>query len=110
MVSSPVGGSEEEMHNFHAGTGGHLEPVLCVDKDLNELTTFADLVEESRQLPQEWQLVLIASLAGKNGVAPSAEVAEEPLKQMVHTVQEGGDLSQYLLFDRAGDPVILSRG
>jgi hypothetical protein len=55
-------------------------------------------------------MVLIASLAGKNGVAPSAEVAEEPLKQMVHAVQEGGDLSQYLLFDRAGDPVVFSRG
>jgi hypothetical protein len=106
----PGDGSEEEIQNFHAGMGGYLEPVLLVDKDLNELTTFADLVEESKQLPQEWQMVLIASLAGKNGVAPSAEVAEEPLKRLVKTVKDGGDLSQYVLFDRAGDPVTLSRG
>ncbi len=80
---------------------------MMVDKDLNELTGFADLVEESKNMKKEWQMVLIASLAGKNGVAPGPEVAEEPLKQMVLTVQQGGDLSQYLIFDRAGNPVIL---
>lgn len=82
---------------------------MMVDKDLNELSGFADLVEESKMMEQEWQMVLIASLAGKNGVAPSPEVAEEPLKQMVLTVQRGGDLSQYLIFDRAGIPVILEK-
>ena len=82
---------------------------MCVDKDLNELSSFTDLVEESKQTGQEWQMVLIASLAGKNDVTPSSDVAEEPLKQMVHTIQQGGDLSQYLLFNRAGEPVTLAR-
>ena len=82
---------------------------MCVDKDLNELASFADLVEESKQLGQEWQMVLIAILAGKNGVAPSSEVAEEPLKKMVLTVQKGGDLSQFLMFDSNGEPVIFDR-
>jgi hypothetical protein len=82
---------------------------MCVDKDLNELTSFADLIEESEQLGQEWQMVLIAILAGKNGVVPSSDVAEEPLKKMVRTVQEGGDLSSFLLFDSKGDPVIFDR-
>jgi hypothetical protein len=54
-------------------------------------------------------MVLIAILAGKNGVAPSSEVAEEPLKNMVRTVQEGGDLSPFLMFDSNGDPVIFDR-
>ena len=82
---------------------------MCVDKDLNELASFADLVEESKQVGQEWQMVLIAILAGKNGVAPSSEVAEEPLKKMVRTVQEGGDLSPFLMFDSNGDAVIFDR-
>ena len=82
---------------------------MCVDKALDELAGFADLVEESKQVGQEWQMVLIAILAGKNGVAPSSEVAEEPLKQMVRTVQEGGDLSPFLMFNSNGDPVIFDR-
>jgi hypothetical protein len=79
---------------------------MCVDKGLNELTNFGALVEESKQLGTEWQMVLVAIIAGKNGVVPSSDVAEEPLKKMVHTVQEGGDLSSFLMFDRNGDPVI----
>lgn len=79
---------------------------MCVDKDLNELSSFADLVEESKQVGQAWHMVMIAVLAGKNGVAPSSEVAEAPLKKMVHTVQQGGDLSPFLMFDRNGNPVV----
>jgi hypothetical protein len=108
-VTRPDEATEEEMRRFDAGQGGFLDPIMCVDKDLNELTSFADLVEESKQVGQEWQMVLIAILAGKNGVAPSSEVAEEPLKKMVRTVQEGGDLSPFLMFDSNGDPVIFDR-
>jgi hypothetical protein len=105
-ASRPDDATEDEIRRFDAGQGGHLDPIMCVDKGLNELTNFADLVEESKQLGTEWQMVLVAIIAGKNGVAPSSDVAEEPLKKMVHTVQEGGDLSSFLMFDRNGDPVI----
>ncbi len=108
-VTRPDEATEEEIRRFDAGQGGFLDPIMCVDKDLNELTSFANLVEESKQVGQEWQMVLIAILAGKNGVSPSSEVAEEPLKKMVHTVQEGGDLSPFLMFDSNGDPVIFDR-
>ena len=108
-VTRPDEATEEEIGRFDAGQGGFLDPIMCVDKDLNELASFADLVEESKQVGQEWQMVLIAILAGKNGVAPSSEVAEEPLKKMVRTVQEGGDLSPFLMFDSNGDPVIFDR-
>ncbi len=105
-VTLPENPSEEESRRFQAGEGGQLEPVICVDKDLNELVSFADLVEESTRLGQDWHMVLIAVLAGKNGVAPDSEAAEEPLKEMVHTVQQGGDLSSFLMFDREGNPII----
>ncbi len=108
-VTRPDEATEEEIRRFDAGQGGFLDPIMCVDKDLNELASFADLVEESKQVGQEWQMVLIAILAGKNGVAPSSEVAEEPLKKMVRTVREGGDLSPFLMFDSNGDPVIFDR-
>ena len=76
--------------------------MICVDKDLEELTDFSDLVTESEQMEQDWSMVLIACLSGKNGVHPSAAEAEQPLKMMVETVQNGGDLSRYLAFDKQG--------
>ena len=108
-VSRPEEATEEEIRRFDTGQGGYLEPIMCVDKDMNELASFADLVEESKQLGQEWQMVMVAVLAGKNGVAPTSDVAEDPLKKMVHAVQKGGDLSPYLMFNRQGDPVIFDK-
>lgn len=97
--------SEEEASRFHAGQGGALKAVMCVDKPLDELGSFAELVEESRQMQQDWQIVMIAGLAGKKGVAPTSDAAAEPLKAMVKTVENGGDLSKYIAFDREGSPV-----
>jgi len=93
---------ETDKHRFHAGQGGELQAIMCVDKDLSELTTFADLVTESKQMEQDWSMVLVACLGGSNGILPSVEEAEQPLKMMVQTVQNGGDLSKYLAFDKQG--------
>jgi len=91
--------------NFHAGQGGALEAIMCVDKTLDELGSFADLVAESESMKQNWQLVLVASLSGRNGIAPTSDEAIGPLKKMVQTVEQGGDLSRFLAFDKKGDPV-----
>ena len=40
---------------------------MCVDKTLAEPGSFSDLVEESKNIKEEWQMVLVASLSGKNG-------------------------------------------
>jgi hypothetical protein len=85
-----------------------LQPVVCVDKRLDELGSFSDLVEESKQMKQDWQLVLVAALSGQNGVIPSSEEAEKSLQMMLHAVESGGDLSRYLAFDREGIPVQFS--
>jgi len=95
--------NDADKESFHSGQGGELQAIMCVDKDLSELTDFTDLVEESKQMEQEWSIVLIACLGGVNGVAPTAEQAEEPLKMMVQAVQSGGDLSKYLAFDKQGE-------
>tara|TARA_R110000822_G_scaffold187752_9_gene326608 strand:- start:17621 stop:17866 length:246 start_codon:yes stop_codon:yes gene_type:complete len=78
---------------------------MCVDKILDELGSFSDLVEESERIEKEWQLVLVAGLAGRDGVVPSSDEAERPLKMMIHTVENGGDLTKYMAFDREGAPV-----
>jgi hypothetical protein len=60
---------------------------MCVDKTLGELSTFAALVAEAERIEKDWQIVLVAGLAGRNGVAPSSDDAEEPLKMMLHAVK-----------------------
>ena len=95
--------NDTDKQRFHSGQGGELQAIMCVDKDLAELTDFTDLVTESEQMGQDWSMVLIACLSGRHGIPPSAEAAEQPLKIMVQAVQNGADLSKYLAFDRQGD-------
>ncbi len=78
---------------------------MCVDKTLDELGSFSDLVAESESIEQNWQIVLVAGLSGRNGVAPSSDEAAQPLKRMAQTVENGGDLSNYMAFDKNGSPI-----
>lgn len=94
---------QTEAENFQAGLGGALTPVVCVDKTLDALSDFAALVKESEQTGQHWDIVLVACMAGKNGVMPSASEADQGLKMMVSAIQTGAKLSRFLAFDRTGD-------
>ena len=107
-ASLPKDHMGDEAANFHSGQGGALEPVMCVDKTPDELGSFSDLMAESERIEGDWQLVMVGSLPGKNGVVPSSEEADQPLKMMMEVVQTGGDLSQYITFDRKGEPVQFS--
>ena len=82
-----------------------MQPVMCVDKTLDELGSFADLVAESGRMKQDWKIVLVAALAGRHGVVPGFGEAELPLKRMMQDVEQGDDLSKYMAFDRDGIPV-----
>ena len=106
--SLPDEHDETEANNFQAGQGGSLQPVMCVDKTLDELGSFEDLVAESKHTGQAWQIVLIAALSGKNGRLPSSDDAEKSLKMMVHSVESGGDLSRFMAFDNEGHPLEFS--
>lgn len=95
----------DKVENFQAGSGGTLTPVVCVDKAVAEVSSFADLVKESEATGQHWDIVLVACMAGKNGVAPSASEVDQGLDMMVNAVKSGSKLSRFLAFDRAGDPL-----
>lgn len=90
---------------FQAGLGGTLTPIVCVDKAVAEVSNFADLVKESEATGQHWDIVLVACMAGKNGVAPSASEVDQGLDMMVNAVKNGSKMSRFLAFDRAGDPL-----
>ncbi len=104
-TSLPSGSDADQIRRYDDGEGGGLEPIMCVDKTLDELSTFAALVEESKQMGQDWHIVLVASLGGRNGIAPSVDDAEVPLNMMVETVQNGGDLSGFVAFRKNGEPL-----
>lgn len=91
---------------FEAGEGGALVPAVCVDKTLDELTTFEAFAEESRGFSLDWVIVFAASLSGQGGQLPSAADAEAPLQKMVASIKTG-DIDAFIPFNRQGEAVRL---
>lgn len=79
---------------------GALVPVICTDKVLTKHLTFAKLVEEADSVNPGWDMFLVSSLGSRSPTPPSEADADLHLQKMVSTVQLGGDLSNYLVFDR----------
>lgn len=86
------------------GEGGTLTAVLCVDKAPQDITSFAALAAESAATGQAWDLVFVAALDGRAGIAPSSDEAAQPLRLMVNAVNDG-QISRFAAFDRDGTPV-----
>ena len=96
-----------ERARFAEKRGGALMPVMCVDKTLAELGSFADLVAESRHVGAEWDIVFVSSLSGRDGKAPSAAEAEAPLNMMV-TYIHTGQVERFLAFSKDGQLLAIS--
>lgn len=106
-VELPEDATPAQRKGFEAGQGGALVPLMCVDKSPDELASFSALVEEARQFPQPWGIVLVGALSGRQGRAPTSEEAEAPLQAMVEAIRRG-QIGNYILFDTQGDPVQIS--
>lgn len=102
----PEDSTPAQREHFLAGQGGALVPIMYVDKTPDELRTFADLAEESRQFGQEWSIVFATALSGSGGLAPTSDAAEKPLQRMVEAIK-AGSLGTFIPFDRLGQPVML---
>ena len=94
----------EQRARFAANAGGELTPLMCVDKAPEELRDFAALVEESNQFGNDWAIVFVAGLDGRDGLAPTSAEAEAPLQRMVEAIKTGS-LGSLLPFDRGGRPL-----
>lgn len=103
-VELPEDSSPVQRERFEAGQGGALVPLMCVDKRPEELTSFAALVQESRQFGHHWGLVFAAALSGSVNRAPTTEDAEEPLQRMVESIKQGR-IDAFIPFDPQGQPV-----
>ena len=87
---------------FADSGGGTLSPVVCVDKGLDELSSFDALVTESRESGSPWHVVFAAGLSGRTGQPPSAEQVERALQAMVERVR-GGMIKSFLALDPTGE-------
>ena len=97
----------EQRAGFEAGQGGALAPLMSVDKNPEELGTFAALVEESSQFGHDWAVVFVASLSGRDGRAPTAQEADRSLQRMIESIKIGS-IGSFIPFDRQGQPMLFS--
>lgn len=102
----PGESSKGQQEDFKARKGGALLPVMVVDKLASNRVSFATLAEESRHTGKEWDIVFVACMDSKSADATESEEAEEPLKEMVKSIQVGS-IGKYLAFNRDGDMVRL---
>jgi hypothetical protein len=78
-----------------------------VDKLPEEADDFSGLAEEARRTGQKWDIVFVAGMAGRAGIAPSSDEAEQPLLLMVEAVRSG-HIGNFAAFNRAGEAVRLT--
>ena len=103
----PADSNAQQREAFLQGHGGALVPVMYVDKLPQELSTFAALEQESRAFGKDWSIVFAAALSGHGGQAPSSELAEKPMQQMVEAIK-AGSIGAFIPFDRQGNAVALA--
>ncbi|TGG92796.1 ribonucleotide reductase subunit alpha [Natronospirillum operosum] len=105
----PEGYTEAMKRRFEAGQGGHLAPVVCVDKAPQDLTSFRQLATESEDMVERWDVIFVAALPGQNGQYPIEDDTNKALDGMVESVRQGS-ISNYLAFDNQGTPLLLDGG
>jgi len=102
----PPDSTSEQRLQFENGRGGTLVPLMYVDKTPGEISAFADLIAESREMQCEWSIVFVAALDGRDGRALTSEEAEAPLLRMIDAIK-AGSLGAFIPFGRDGEPVML---
>lgn len=105
-VELPEDATEAQRLEFERGEGGALVPQMCVDKGLDELVSFDQLVSEAEAFGQPWGMVFAAALAGTTGHLPSSMDAEQPLQDMVDAIRQG-QLQAFIPFNPQGQAVAL---
>jgi hypothetical protein len=101
-LAYPTKSNEQQKKAFEQQQGGELSPIMCVDKLLEELSDFSNLVKEADLTGNAWDIVFVSTMSGKNGIAPTSENANRMLDRMIESINNG-NISFYLAFNRAGD-------
>ena len=103
----PVDATPAQRASFEQGTGGLLAPLMCVEKTLDELSTFEALVAESRSVGPDWQVVFAAGLSGRGGQPPDGRSVDAALQTMVESIKHGV-VGGMLALSRSGEALALT--
>ena len=98
----PGNATPAQRTRFEQGRGGTLTPLMCVEKALDELSTFDALVEESRSVGPPWEVVFAAGLGGQGDQAPAPQAVDATLHTMVEQVKQGA-VDRMLALSRTGE-------
>ena len=102
----PGDASLEQRQNYERQQGGTLTPVMCVDKMIDDLSDFPQLVQESLQAGAHWahwDIVFVSSMAAHSTQAKKeAASVEAALKKMLAAIDQG-QVDGFLAFNREGD-------
>jgi hypothetical protein len=109
VAELPRDSTATEKAAFERGEGGALTPVVCVDKLASEIDSFDALKAESRNAISRWDILFIAALDGRAGVAPNSDEAAGPLRMMVESIK-AGRIADFIAVDSGGELVRLQRG
>lgn len=109
VAEAPPDATGEEKAAFARGEGGALTPVVCVDKLATDIASFEALREESRAAISRWDILFVAALDGRAGIAPNSDEAAGPLRMMLESIRVGR-IADFLAIDRDGELVELQRG
>jgi hypothetical protein len=105
LFANAVNMLEEKQSNYHSGT---IEAVMCVDKAPTELSTFNKLVSEADQHTKKWNFIFVSTLAGKDNKEPTDQEVDLALHNMSNSFAKGDDLSQYVIWDRKEQAILIS--
>lgn len=97
----------EETSTKESDQHGCLSPVMCVDKLPEDIESFKTLTAEADSMSTDWDLLITVGLSGKGGMPPTEEDAEPFLNKMANDLSSGQSMAEYLVFDRAENPVII---
>ena len=103
-VGLPDAATDAQRERFTASVGGTLSPTVCVDKAPEEIANFEALVTESMTTGHDWDIVFVAAMSGRAGIAPSPDEATQPMHFMVNAINNGR-VSNFAAFNRTGDPL-----
>jgi hypothetical protein len=103
----PADATPAQRASFQQGTGGELAPLMCVEKTLDELSTFDALVAESRSVGPDWQVVFAAGLPGRDGRPPDGRSVDAALRTMVERIKHGA-VGGMLALSSSGEALALT--
>lgn len=102
----PPDATEAQKLNFADGLGGSLTPLMSVDKDPADVSSFAQLAMEADSMSPSWDLVLVAALQNGSGQPISIQMVDDALERMTQRVHQG-QVEGLIPFNRLGETVNL---